>query len=173
MVCRYLLLAISLFCCVAASTFANLRWLMSEDGDDHPSDIKFSHKMHIKDIGVECKACHPAAVKSNLSSDNLGSTHDQCRGCHEDLLTNDCGFCHEKPENIKRRSGIDRELIFSHKIHLEMKNVGCTTCHLGLEEIHLSTAKNFPSMASCIVCHSDQNASTECETCHTAVDRLK
>ena len=80
---RYLFLAVSLVVCVGLATLMNLPAVMAGNtppdvGEKPESQLKFSHKFHIKDAAVECATCHPAAATSKLSSDNLASTHDQC-----------------------------------------------------------------------------------------------
>jgi hypothetical protein len=169
---RYILAGISLIACVAIATLADLPTLLagnvlSDSGERFQPQLKFSHKQHIKDIGVECATCHPAAATSTLSSDNLVSTHDQCSGCHQDQVASDCAYCHKNPESIVERPAVDRELIFSHEQHVAMKELECTTCHKGLDEADLSSAKNTPDMATCNSCHNDAKATNTCEACHT------
>jgi c(7)-type cytochrome triheme protein len=169
---RYILLAISLIVFVGFATFVDLPSLMAGSapppsmGNDEQT-LKFSHKMHIKDIGVDCATCHPGAATSKLSSDNLASTHDQCSSCHQDQVTSDCGFCHKNPENIVPRPAVERTVIFSHENHLGRTDVECTTCHKGLDEVELSSAKNMPDMAACNTCHDGAKAPNTCENCHT------
>lgn len=168
----YVLYAISLILLVFASAFLKLPTLMagsspSDSGENPPSELKFSHKKHIKDIGVDCATCHPAASTSKVSSDNLVATHDQCSGCHQDQVSNDCGYCHKNPDNIVARPTVERTVIFSHEKHLAMKDVECTTCHQGLDETDVSSAKNLPDMATCNTCHNNAKATNTCEACHT------
>lgn len=172
MIHRHILGAVAVFLCVMVVAFTNLPALMAGDapleaGDDNPSQLKFSHKKHIKDVGVDCATCHPAASTSKLSSDNLVSTHDQCSACHQDQVSSDCGYCHKNPESIAPRPASKRTVIFSHEKHLAMNDVECVTCHKGLDEIELATAKNLPDMTTCTTCHNDRKATTMCEACHT------
>ena len=172
MIYRYILFAVFLFSSLVAATFVNLPALMAgnampDPGDDNPSQVKFSHKMHIKDLGMDCATCHAAAPSSKLSSDNLASTHDQCGSCHQDQIDNDCGFCHRNPEDITPRPAAERTVIFSHEAHLGMQGVECSTCHKGLDEAELSNAKNLPDMATCNTCHDNRKATNTCESCHT------
>ena len=172
MIRRYFLGAFAVFLCVMMVTFTSLPTLMAgsdtpQGPDDNPLQLKFSHKMHIKDVGVDCATCHPAASTSKLSSDNLVSTHDQCAACHQDQVSSDCGYCHKNPENISPRQVPERTVIFSHEKHLAMKDVECASCHKGLDEAELSTAKNLPDMATCTTCHNNRKATNTCEVCHT------
>lgn len=170
---RYVVLAVSLIMCVGFTAFVDLPALIAGNAqvlpaaeDSRPSQVKFSHKMHINDVGADCATCHPAGSTSMISSDNLASTHDQCSSCHEDQVTNDCGFCHTTPDNIVARPAADRTVIFSHENH-GARGVECITCHKGLDEVELSSAKNLPDMATCNTCHNNVKATNTCENCHT------
>lgn len=133
--------------------------------------LKFSHKQHIEGAGVACENCHPAP-NSTKASDSLRPTHDNCTSCHEEQLGGECGFCHVDPENIQAAPVPDRELVFSHKAHLSMKNVECSTCHKGLDGADIATAANMPTMATCATCHNERQATNQCEACHTNLHAL-
>jgi len=170
---RYAVLAVSLIMCVGFTAFVDLPALIAGHApslaaaeDSRPSQVKFSHKMHIKDVGADCATCHPEGSTSKLSSDNLASTHDQCSSCHEDQVTNDCGFCHTTPDNIVARPAASRTVIFSHESHAA-RSVECMTCHKGLDEVELASGKNLPDMATCNTCHNNVKATNACENCHT------
>ena len=172
MIRSYIVFAISLITAVITLAFLDLPTLSAGvtppgQSDQSPSGLKFSHKHHVKDLGVECATCHPAAATSKMSSDNLVSTHDQCSGCHEEQVSNDCGYCHRDPENIVARPVIEHAVIFSHEKHLAMKDVECTTCHKGMDEAETSTVPNLPDMTTCTTCHNNAKASSTCEACHT------
>lgn len=171
MIRRYLYFAVSLLLCIVVGTFTKMPALLAgtdllASGDDRPSDLKFSHKYHVQDAEMECATCHPAAATSKLSSDNLASTHDQCSSCHQEQVAGSCGYCHRNPENIVARPAAKRVVIFSHEAHLGKKDVACVTCHKGLEESELSSAKNMPDMAMCTTCHDNRKATNTCEACH-------
>jgi c(7)-type cytochrome triheme protein len=139
---------------------------------DHSKFIKFSHTFHVKETGVACADCHQAAKASKQSSDNLLGDHESCKSCHEDQLSNTCDFCHVDPENITAISNPEREVIFSHENHASKRNIGCETCHAGLNTVTYATSENMPSMSGCINCHTKEKASTECTTCHSDFAQL-
>ena len=130
------------------------------------SGIKFSHKMHIGDVGAECVTCHPAAQTSKLSSDELGSSHDNCTTCHEEQVNNDCAYCHTDPDNIVAAPTTERDIIFAHDRHVAMTGVECTTCHAGIENAELGSSIPLPAMATCNNCHNDRQVTNACESCH-------
>ncbi len=151
---------------VAGGRFARAGARATRD-ENRPSIVKFSHQKHIKDLGIECITCHPAAQTSKLSSDTLAAKHENCQTCHEDQVNNDCAYCHTTPDNIQPRPKAVRETTFSHEQHLAMKGIECTTCHQGLDETDLSSPKNMPVMATCTTCHNNAKATNTCEACHT------
>ncbi|MBU1298238.1 MAG: cytochrome c family protein [Bacteroidetes bacterium] len=56
--------------------------------EDRSAKIKFSHKLHVKDQGIDCSDCHTEATKSSLSSDKLFGGHSSCQTCHEEQIAN-------------------------------------------------------------------------------------
>jgi hypothetical protein len=134
---------------------------------DHPTTLKFSHTLHVKDQGVACADCHTMAKASTKSADHLLPNHESCQSCHEEQLSSDCAYCHTNPDNIVAAPHPDRELIFSHEAHAGTQNISCETCHAGLDDATKAATGNYPAMATCTTCHSGKAASTNCESCHT------
>ena len=161
-----LILALSLILASAENGPWAKAGVVPAGNDDRPSIVKFSHQKHIKDVGADCVTCHPSAQTSKLASDYLSAKHESCQSCHEEQISNDCAYCHTTPENIQLRPEPVRDIIFSHEQHAAMKGVECQTCHAGLDETDLSSAKNMPTMATCNTCHNDRKASNTCESCH-------
>lgn len=171
MIRRYLIffavVVAALVTAVAYRPLERTEWPENNDS----KHLKFSHKLHIEGASVACENCHPAA-NSTRPSDSLRPTHDNCTSCHEEQLGGECGFCHVDPENIQAAPVVERELVFSHKAHLSMKNVECTTCHKGLDGVEFASAANMPSMETCATCHNERQATNQCEACHTNLHAL-
>lgn len=163
-----LIIAGGLITAAARKAYVANGWVENDDA----KKLKFSHTYHIKDVGVACEDCHKAAKTSKLSSDNLRPTHDNCVSCHEEQINNTCGFCHKDPDNIEAAAAPARAINFSHENHVAMKDVECTTCHLGLDTVEYATAKNMPTMATCTSCHNNVKATNACESCHTSFANL-
>jgi hypothetical protein len=138
-----------------------------DSGDEKA--LKFSHTFHVKDAGVACADCHPEAAKSTMPSNNLRAGHDQCKACHEEQLTDKCGYCHLNPDDIQPVQPAQRPFHFSHAQHLSMQKVECVTCHTGIDEATIATAKNMPSMELCVTCHNNVKAPSTCEGCHVTL----
>lgn len=136
------------------------------------SRVKFSHKFHIVEAGVECVTCHPAVKTSAVSTDNLFPSHEQCASCHQEQIDSTCGYCHVNPENIEPRAVPVRELIFSHKKHVDMASVECKTCHVDVDSSANVSTMHLPGMATCNTCHNVRQATNQCEACHTNFAQL-
>ncbi len=134
---------------------------------DHSKYIKFSHTFHVKDQGVGCEDCHTAVKTSTLSSDALLGSHESCKTCHEEQISNNCAYCHTTPDNIVPIPRPERELRFSHETHVAKQEIKCETCHAGMDSVTYAGARNMPVMSTCTDCHAAQKVSTNCETCHT------
>ncbi len=141
--------------------------IQSWNGEDRSLKIKFSHELHVKDQGIVCSDCHIEATKSRLSSDKLYGDHASCQMCHEEQITNNCTFCHQRENDYIAFENPDREIIFSHENHLKVEDVNCSNCHKGLEDVTYATNKNMPTMVDCNTCHDNIKATNQCETCHT------
>ncbi len=136
--------------------------------------LKFSHKYHQQELGTTCDACHKTAATSELASDKLLPGHDGCADCHSVDDEEQCTTCHF--DDAKTRVALqptDRELVFSHKFHLEQAGMTCETCHKNLNEVEFANAESMPTMADCNACHNNQKATLECVSCHTSTLTLR
>jgi hypothetical protein len=178
MIRRYIYLFVFLLCALVAavslkpSSLAALGVPQVGSETTGTSRIKFSHKFHIAEAGVECAVCHPAVKTSAKSRDNLFPSHTECGTCHQEQIDSTCGYCHLNPATIEPRTMPTREVIFSHQKHLDMANVECKTCHVDVDSSTDVRTMHLPGMATCNTCHNDLKASNQCETCHTNFAQL-
>lgn len=140
---------------------------------DNKDVIKFDHGFHLKDAGLACKDCHYKAWDSETASDNLNPVKKDCATCHDVNDKNGCNTCHFGGV-YKKLQATDRELIFSHRFHVEQK-MECTVCHSGLDKVKYAkeSAGGIPNMESCYKCHDSRTAAMNCEACHTNLTGLK
>lgn len=61
----------------------------------------------------------------------------------------------------------DVELIFSHKLHAEDVEAGCTDCHQTAGESEQPSDNLLPTMETCYTCHDED---TDCGLCHKDPD---
>lgn len=151
-------------------------WFVFSKGkpDERKDIIKFSHKYHQMEIETSCTDCHAKASESTLASDNLLTTKEECAECHDVEDEENCTLCHY--ENEVTRVAFEnpqRELVFSHKFHIEDAELACETCHGNLNEVDFANAKSMPDMEDCSTCHNNQQATLECVTCHTNTLNLR
>jgi|WetSurMetagenome_2_1015567.scaffolds.fasta_scaffold07100_4 c(7)-type cytochrome triheme protein len=134
---------------------------------DNKNIIKFNHGFHIKDVGMQCKDCHDKALTSVKAEDNLNPLMKNCESCHDVKDEKNCNICHFE-KNYKKLEATGKNLIFSHKFHLD-KGKQCADCHTGLEKVKYASESPtaFPMMESCATCHDKKTATNNCEACHT------
>ena len=163
----------------------------SSDSDPSPSDvifpqqditIHFDHKLHVQQLHVECKSCHPSALTSDSAGDSLIPAGTACDGCHHSDHTDlravkgQCADCHDGwragDGNTVRDLVIPRaNMVFSHARHAR-RNINCQQCHGRVEDVGLATRDQLPRMRGCLRCHQSADvlargdAKGSCDTCH-------
>ncbi|HEU4613009.1 MAG TPA: cytochrome c3 family protein [Kofleriaceae bacterium] len=136
----------------------------------------FSHARHLA-RGTSCVTCHPDAVTSRSTVDNLLPTEAVCRGCHAiDRALPDkvatpvaaCAGCHPgfaPGEPVARTYVMSSPLKFDHAAHGKQS---CESCHGDLRDVDLATTRQLPTMQSCLSCHEGGADQRRCTTCHFA-----
>jgi hypothetical protein len=150
---RFLVLALFLSAALVGAALFQPGGLTARSVQDAPRveaqpQVKFNHRFHVAEAGLECSACHGAAAKSRSASDNLHPAHEQCQSCHEEQITSACGYCHTNPD------------------------LKCQTCHEGIAQDTSAAAERLPAMAVCATCHNNVRAANRCEKCHTNLAQL-
>ena len=160
------------------------------------AESKFSHQLHINQVGADCLICHGGATTSKAAADRILPEEDTCHSCHNGAIAPivDTAW-------LTERETRKRTFYFNHEFHLKIGNVtaiirsaldegrhlgesvgirrflnhdnACQGCHRGLEEINLATQSNLPSMSDCLVCHSKIDNPFSCEECHLPGSKLK
>ena len=130
--------------------------------------IEFNHKLHAES-GLECASCHTNAE----TKDRAGIPKaKECLTCHRKFQTEGATLQtligYEKAgreipwERIYRLPGF---VFFSHQAHLKAK-AECATCHGETSARAVLWQEKEISMAACMKCHKERNASTACNLCH-------
>ncbi|MEJ2055509.1 MAG: cytochrome c3 family protein [Calditrichaceae bacterium] len=162
----YLTIIIAILC-VAVYVFAGA-------GDEPASELIFSHKLHIEDVGAECVTCHSGAEKSVTGKDNLLPDMETCSACHDVEDEDNCSMCHS---NLDEAAAVPRienySPKFSHQLHLAA-DLQCLDCHSSIkDETAPAAVASLPSMSACMDCHEAKSASVECSACHLPGEDLK
>jgi Cytochrome c7 and related cytochrome c/Class III cytochrome C family len=131
--------------------------------------IAFDHRIHVQAAGLDCAFCHRTAasgVTAGLPDVQL------CMDCHQTV-----GQGQPEIEKVRmawnQQQSIDWQLVdrlpdhtrFQHDAHIQA-GIACTTCHSDVAQMQQVVQVRSLKMADCVACHQQNNAPTECSTCH-------
>jgi hypothetical protein len=135
-------------------------------GPEQP--IPYSHKQHLA-LGLACKDCHANPDPGDAISFPASS---KCMTCH--------GAIKKESPAIQKLATFDRNkqevpwvrvykipdfVFFSHKTHLDAGEK-CEACHGQVAQRDRLFREGDLSMAGCMSCHRERNASQACNYCH-------
>jgi hypothetical protein len=132
-----------------------------EYAPDQP--IKFSHKVHAGDNGIDCKYCHTSAEQSK--SAGIPATN-LCMNCHVIIREGSHSGKFEiakivnavetgKPVEWVRIHNLPEHVYFSHAIHVGSGKLDCTKCHGPVKEMDVMKQHADLSMGWCVNCHRE------------------
>ncbi|MFM7202040.1 MAG: cytochrome c3 family protein [Myxococcota bacterium] len=148
--------------------------------DAGPEGIRFNHLFHLKAQGLSCQDCHSLdSEKARYAMPN----HAQCLACHpqgnEQKPDERCQLCHVElpapvqtshlklpltaPSRYEQARFASGPVQFVHGKHTTQT---CGACHAGIEKSSRAREEHLPVMPSCMGCHTGQEASADCKTCH-------
>ena len=136
-------------------------------GPEQP--IPFSHRFHAGEKNISCLMCHSTATTSDLAGMPPLQT---CMLCHRSIIINyppieklRSHYFNNKPVEWNRVLKLPDFVYFSHRMHI-INGIDCGTCHGNVKDMdRIKEAKQI-TMGFCIQCHRDNNATTDCFTCH-------
>lgn len=125
--------------------------------------IKFSHKVHAGENGIDCMYCHTTVEQgksAGIPPVNL------CINCHVLIRegTNSGKFeiakiveASEKGTPVEwiRIHNLPDHVFFSHAVHVGSGKLDCKQCHGEVQDMHLMKQQNDLSMGWCINCHRE------------------
>ncbi len=125
--------------------------------------VKFSHKVHVGDNGIDCKYCHTTVEQgksAGIPATNL------CMNCHVIIRegTNSGKFEIAKVVNASesgkpiewiRIHNLPEHVFFSHAVHVGSGKIDCASCHGPVEKMDIMKQQNDLSMGWCINCHRE------------------
>jgi len=133
--------------------------------------IAFSHQVHVEEVGLGCDFCHdgasvgPAAGLPGIET---------CMLCHSGVgldLPEVQVLLRHRDEGIEpgweRVYGWPEEshVRFNHRPHY-IRGVGCASCHGDVSRMGAAERAVEHTMAFCVDCHEQEQASNECTACH-------
>jgi hypothetical protein len=131
--------------------------------------IAFSHKVHIDTVGLKCTHCHVYADKSPQAGVPAVKV---CADCHEKVAA-DRPEIKKLMEYWKNQEPIPWTKVhvqkwhvhFTHKRHIKA-GIDCSHCHGEVKAMDTVRKVRSLEMGWCVTCHRQNNAPTDCWTCH-------
>jgi hypothetical protein len=118
--------------------------------------IKFDHRHHVRDDGIDCIYCHSGANRAAYAGIPAVSV---CMGCHSQIWTSSPeltrlreAYFTDKPIEWARVNDLPRHVFFNHSIHVA-KGVGCVTCHGRVDLMGQVYQEETLLMQWCLDCH--------------------
>lgn len=131
--------------------------------------IAFDHSIHTQVAGLDCAFCHRTAASGVTAG--LPDVQE-CMDCHQTV-----GQGQPEIEKVRtawvHQQAIDWQLVdrlpdhtrFTHDAHIR-GGIACATCHGDVRHMQQIVPVRSLKMADCVMCHQQNNAPTECSTCH-------
>ncbi len=133
--------------------------------EDYAPDqpVKFSHKVHVGENGIDCKYCHTTvgySKSAGIPATNL------CMNCHVIIREGTYSGKFEiaklvdavekrKPIEWVRIHNLPEHVFFSHAVHVSSGKIDCTQCHGQVKEMDIMKQESDLSMGWCVNCHRD------------------
>lgn len=118
--------------------------------------VPFSHKHHVKGLGIDCRHCHTSVEESAFAG--LPATKT-CYTCHSQVWGDApmlepvrTSFRDDRSIEWTRVHDLPDFAYFNHSIHVA-KGVGCVSCHGQVDEMPLMRQQNSLQMEWCLDCH--------------------
>ncbi len=120
--------------------------------------VPYSHKLHVGELGIDCRYCHASVEVSPVA--NIPPT-SACMNCHT-LVKRDSELLAPirdsattgRPMRWIRVHNLPDFAYFEHRSHVAA-GVGCVTCHGRIDEMEVVTQAQPLSMSWCLDCHRD------------------
>ena len=145
----------------AAVTFVFWYWFSPNNlqvGYAPEQPIPYSHKLHVGELGLDCRYCHANVERSYEAQVPPTQT---CMGCHAivrkdspRLLRLRDSWASDEPVHWVRVHKLPDHAYFDHSVHVAV-GVGCVTCHGRIDQMDVVRQDQPLSMGWCLDCHRD------------------
>ena len=120
--------------------------------------VPYSHKLHVGELGLDCRYCHASVETAAVS--NVPPT-SVCMNCHS-LIKRDSPLLEPirksaergRPMRWVRVHMLPDYAYFHHAAHVRA-GVGCVSCHGQINEMEVVGQAEPLSMSWCLDCHRD------------------
>jgi hypothetical protein len=142
---------------------------VAQTKDARMQPVKFDHRHHVRDDGIDCLYCH-----SGASSERFAGVPDSatCMGCHDQIWTDSPelavvrdSVARDTPIVWNRVTNLPDHVFFNHGVHVT-SGVACDTCHGRVDLMGQVYQVEPMTMSWCLGCHRSHGASTQCSACH-------
>ena len=121
--------------------------------------VPFSHSIHVKQLGLDCRYCHDGVEKSWYS--NVPAA-DTCMNCHSAIRADDPKLepvrasykDANKPVEWVQIHKLPDYVYFNHSVHVN-RGVSCVECHGRVDEMDEVRHEKHFSMTFCLDCHRE------------------
>lgn len=149
-------------------------------GDGPTQPIAFPHTVHVTTAGLDCQFCHRTVSTEEAASVPAVA---QCQFCHDFTritgeesdsptaeaeiakLIGDNPLEGPDPVNWVRVHRLPDHVQFVHAPHIQ-QGFSCSTCHGDIASMEVVEQVRNLKMRDCVDCHRDNEAPTDCTTCH-------
>jgi len=119
--------------------------------------VPFSHSIHVKQLGLDCRYCHDGVEKSWYS--NVPAA-DTCMNCHSAVRADDPKLepvrasykDANKPVEWVQIHKLPDYVYFNHSVHVN-RGVSCVECHGRIDQMDEVRHEKQFSMTFCLDCH--------------------
>lgn len=118
--------------------------------------VAFDHKLHVGQLGMDCRYCHSYVEVSGHS--NVPTTQT-CMNCHRDIQKDNLklqpirdSWATGQPVEWVKVHNVPDYAYFNHSAHVN-RGVSCVSCHGKVNEMKVVFQHEPQSMAWCLNCH--------------------
>ncbi len=131
--------------------------------------IKYSHKLHVDQLKIECQYCHSGVAKSSFAT---VPSVESCMGCHKSVRTESPEikklkehYDQKKPVHWEPVNNLPEHVQFNHQRHVKA-GVSCQNCHGLVQKMEVVEKVSSLKMGFFVSCHRENGASIDCGVCH-------
>lgn len=179
------------FILLASTVFKSASNLGYQKNYQPTQPIKYSHKIHAGQFGIDCQYCHVGASAGKSAVIPSVST---CMNCHKGIdkgattgtteiakIYDAVGWdpktkkyiegYKQKPVEWIRIHNLPDHVYFNHSQHVVAGKIECQKCHGKIEEMDVVKQENTLGMGWCIDCHRTTNVQFESNAYYNSYEK--